>query len=190
MGLFSKKKKENESDKIVLTHPIMITSGASNLFVKALDPTPTKFHLKESGIVNIKGMMKKSYDKNVYIREIKWNEKNERSGGKIAGGALVGTLIAGPLGTIAGAGMGSGKSDKSTAELHLLDINENREVILFIQCKKDDYTKLTTMIQKQDSIQNENFDAASEIRKFKELLDDGIITEDEFEDKKKQLLDL
>nr|WP_212116877.1 SHOCT domain-containing protein [Niallia circulans] len=46
------------------------------------------------------------------------------------------------------------------------------------------------MIQKQDSIQNENFDAVNEIRKFKELLDDGIITEDEFEDKKKQLLGL
>ncbi|WP_164464130.1 hypothetical protein M1D49_09140 [Bacillus sp. PK3-056] len=46
MGLFSKKKKENESDKTVLTHPIMITSGASNLFIKALEPTPTKFHFK------------------------------------------------------------------------------------------------------------------------------------------------
>jgi len=61
LEVFSKKKKEkeNENDKTVLTHPIMIISGASNLFTKALDPTPTKFHLKEFGVVNIKGMMKK-----------------------------------------------------------------------------------------------------------------------------------
>jgi len=62
---------------------------------------------------------------------------------------LVGTLIAGPLGTITGAGLGSGKKDKSTVELHLIEIDEKCEVILFIQCKKDDYTKtkLITMIQ-------------------------------------------
>ncbi|WP_376701054.1 SHOCT domain-containing protein [Listeria grandensis] len=31
---------------------------------------------------------------------------------------------------------------------------------------------------------------ADELRKFKDLLDDGIITQEEFSDKKKQLLEL
>lgn len=33
-----------------------------------------------------------------------------------------------------------------------------------------------------------NFSSADELRKFKELLDDGIITQEEFETKKKELL--
>ena len=36
----------------------------------------------------------------------------------------------------------------------------------------------------------ENTDSMSEIKKYKELLDSGIITQEEFDTKKKQLLDL
>ncbi|MEK5056017.1 SHOCT domain-containing protein [Niallia sp. FSL K6-0212] len=42
----------------------------------------------------------------------------------------------------------------------------------------------------QNSENKQEIDTASEIRKFKELLDDGIISAEEFEDKKKQPLDL
>lgn len=43
-------------------------------------------------------------------------------------------------------------------------------------------------VKKQD-YRNKN-DAADDLKKFKELLDSGVITQDEFDEKKKQLLDL
>lgn len=44
-------------------------------------------------------------------------------------------------------------------------------------------------INKQN-VSVQSLDEADQIRKFKSLLDDGIITEEEFEAKKKQLLGL
>ena len=41
-----------------------------------------------------------------------------------------------------------------------------------------------------EKAQNDSFDATEELRKYKSLLDDGIITLEEFDAKKKQLLDL
>jgi predicted Zn-dependent peptidase len=49
---------------------------------------------------------------------------------------------------------------------------------------------LSSMISNHTSENKQQIDAASEIRKFKELLEDGIISAEEFEDKKKQLLEL
>lgn len=40
------------------------------------------------------------------------------------------------------------------------------------------------------AVSSSNNDVAKQIRKFKKLMDDNIITEEEFEQKKKQLLDL
>lgn len=37
--------------------------------------------------------------------------------------------------------------------------------------------------------QFQSFSSADELRKFKQLLDDGIITQEEFDEKKKQLLE-
>jgi len=44
--------------------------------------------------------------------------------------------------------------------------------------------------QQQENLGSATVDAADEIRKFKGLLDDGIITQEEFDAKKKQLLGL
>lgn len=46
------------------------------------------------------------------------------------------------------------------------------------------------MADKQEKTEAESAGAADEIRKFKALMDDGIITPEEFEAKKKQLLGL
>ena len=49
---------------------------------------------------------------------------------------------------------------------------------------------ITSEVKENDSqkINSNNFSVADEIRKFKELLDDGAITQDEYETKKKELL--
>ena len=44
--------------------------------------------------------------------------------------------------------------------------------------------------QQQENLGSATVDAADEIRKFKGLLDDGIIAQEEFDAKKKQLLGL
>lgn len=49
---------------------------------------------------------------------------------------------------------------------------------------------LTSKNSSSTNIVHNSSDAAEEIRKFKSLLDDGIITEEEFQEKKKQLLGL
>ena len=56
--------------------------------------------------------------------------------------------------------------------------------------KVDAIIAKNTQTAKTTSTENTNPDPADEIRKFKKLADDGIITQDEFETKKKQLLGL
>ena len=60
--------------------------------------------------------------------------------------------------------------------------------------KKDElYSAITNLLlerQKEKTIVTEKSDSVDEIKKFKELLDSGIITQEEFNEKKKQLLSL
>lgn len=56
-----------------------------------------------------------------------------------------------------------------------------------VQAVLDESQKLTKSNRKQETKANEN-SSADEIKKFKELLDEGILTQEEFELKKKQLL--
>ncbi|MCJ7991126.1 hypothetical protein MUB15_20625 [Priestia sp. OVS21] len=44
-----------------------------------------------------------------YLVNIEWEESSTRSAGKAAAGAIAGTVVAGPLGGIAGAAMGGKK---------------------------------------------------------------------------------
>ena len=63
-------------------------------------------------------------------------------------------------------------------------VEQAREIVDFIQKRKDELSvpQASTIIQQTS--------AADELKKFKELLDMGIITEDEFNAKKKELLGL
>ncbi|MFN4174036.1 MAG: hypothetical protein ACK4HV_02900 [Parachlamydiaceae bacterium] len=75
---------------------------------------------------------------------IEWEEKATRSGGKAAVGAIAGTVIAGPVGTIAGAAVGGRKKDESKAFIYLLDADE-QEIALHIECSKSEYSKLSSL---------------------------------------------
>ncbi len=72
--------------------------------------------------------------------------------------------------------------------------NENRVTFynkyLNEMIKVNDYIQNKIGNKNQPQQQPQNVDAAAEIKKFKQLLDDGIITQAEFEAKKKQLLGL
>lgn len=144
-------------------------------------------------------------------------EDGETVVGGNAGKALVGGILLGPVGAIAGAV--SKKKVTSTVnsvdlKILLSDINSSKRVYSLLKkpCKRNDadyrlaigtaeqlYSTIyaithTSAQTKQDTkqIQNDDssFSAADEIMKYKQLLDIGVITQEEFNAKKKQLLEL
>ena len=122
-------------------------------------------------------------------------------GGTSITGAIIGGLIAGEAGAV----IGSRKQTApitSTTQVHdsrktyLAYFHEEKLITIEIQ-GHEVYNYLLKKIPQKDfkvvQLQSTNSKAGStadEIRKFKELLDDGIITQEEFDVKKKQLLGL
>lgn len=129
---------------------------------------------------------------------------------------ITGGIIAGPIGAIAGAVSGHDKVkgfiDKLGVTVYLkdgatMDIMTVRKPIKAsdatfqmqeydLLCRKLNSILVanqnTQQSQPAEPVQEdvEETDAAEQIRKFKSLLDDGIITQEEFEAKKKQILGL
>ncbi|NYE07269.1 hypothetical protein F4694_004054 [Bacillus niacini] len=77
---------------------------------------------------------------------IEWEESATRSGGKAAVGAIAGTLVAGPLGTIAGAAIGGRKKDNSKAFVYLMKPETNEEVAVHIRCDEKTYTEINSLM--------------------------------------------
>lgn len=123
---------------------------------------------------------------------VKWDrvENIQKSALDIAGWTAIGSAWGGK-GAIAGAmGANVGK-DKSVATLFLTEENGNK-IALVIRCNKKDLEKLSLFILANEEIdatpQSEQTLAVDDLIKLKELVDAGVITDDEFSRKKKQLL--
>ncbi|EGO2804191.1 SHOCT domain-containing protein, partial [Enterococcus faecalis] len=119
--------------------------------------------------------------------------------------AVVGGVLAGPVGALVGAGTG-GKEFTSIKQLgvmlHLPNNQTVKYMLITTETKTDSMIgkglmdKYNELIAKLDQILKTNssnkdntvLSSADEIRKFKALLDDGIITKQEFEIKKRELL--
>lgn len=130
--------------------------------------------------------------------------KSKKTGRVI--GAAIGTIIAPGLGTVIGAAHGTGnkKNDsnsKSTTYTHHIfkeevsDIeltvryNDGKEEFLEFQCYEEQAIILLSLMDEEVQ-HNKISDPYEEIKKLKELVDIGIITQEEFDTKKKQLLGL
>lgn len=76
----------------------------------------------------------------------------------------------------------------------LIDATQDENTVMFV--KKDNElvnrikSKIEELLAQQRAYKINQLSPADEIKKYKELLDDGIITQEEFEKKKKQLLGL
>lgn len=158
-----------------------------------------KVYLHKSGFLRDTNI---SLDKNsVASYEIVDEQTKTSATSAIARGA-VGTVLLGPI------GLAAALSAKKTG-LHTLSIafkdgktsliavdtdTYNDLVKLLYGCTPDAAPQETADIQQSGSVQEKSdvqqVDAASEIAKFKKLLDDGAITQAEYEAKKKQLLGL
>ena len=75
------------------------------------------------------------------FEKITWQRDRTRSIGKTAAGALVGTVIAGGIGTVAGAAIGARRRDISTAFLYISDDSGEHEV--HIECSKQQYAEIS-----------------------------------------------
>lgn len=120
--------------------------------------------------------------------------------------AIVGGVLAGPVGAVVGAGTG-GKEFATIKRLgfilHLTDNRSQNYMLMISESKSDSFLTKSAMedynniAAKLDQIIFSNTQEptsvgsnADELRKFKGLLDDGIISQAEFDEKKKELLGL
>lgn len=150
--------------------------------------------------------------------------------GRVAAGAVLGTVLLPGVGTVVGAYAGSkGKEKKkkkgskktkhdsrtsettqeievkSLAKVNLLRISNNRKITLTINADTKDYNNLLSLqtYDPEDTksvaapIQEEAphsaqplKNAVAELKELKELVDMGILTQEEFDKKKKELLNL
>ncbi|MFF2174990.1 SHOCT domain-containing protein [Lysinibacillus sp. NPDC058147] len=130
------------------------------------------------------------------LKLIKWDrvENIQKSAFDIAGWTVIGSKF-GNAGTIAGAMGANVGTDKSVATLFLKRENEDK-VPLVIKCDKKDLEKLSLFIVAEEEEVSQVAAATTstttipteELMKLKELLDAGILTQEEFDAKKKQLL--
>ncbi|MFB5519465.1 SHOCT domain-containing protein [Enterococcus casseliflavus] len=120
--------------------------------------------------------------------------------------AIVGGVLAGPVGAVVGAGTGGKEFDTIKRLGFILHLTENRSqnyMLMISESKSDSFLTKSAMedynniAAKLDQIISSNTQRsasadsnADELRKFKGLLDDGIISQAEFDEKKKELLGL
>ncbi|MDY3829234.1 MAG: SHOCT domain-containing protein [Clostridium sp.] len=109
--------------------------------------------------------------------------------------AVVGGAIAGPVGAIVGGGTAKTET-KTVGGVELLKIRFKLESGEYEKCITNYPLELIGFLDKciqeneKEDVQSNNDSAADEIMKYKNLLDIGAITQEEFEAKKKQLLNL
>ncbi|WP_137744524.1 hypothetical protein [Robertmurraya siralis] len=126
--------------------PIKILSGGHILTKKPL-PTPiqvanvTKGKAPGQIIIEVPFADKTPFQ----LKGIEWEESHARSGGKAAVGAIAGSVVAGPLGTIAGAAVGGKRKDTSKAFL-ILEDQEGTEHQLHIHCDQNLYVQLSGLM--------------------------------------------
>ncbi|EOH85503.1 SHOCT domain-containing protein [Enterococcus casseliflavus] len=120
--------------------------------------------------------------------------------------AIVGGVLAGPVGAVVGAGTGGKEFDtikRLGFILHLTDNRSQNYMLMISESKSDSFltksamedynniaAKLDQIISSNTQEPTSNGSNADELRKFKGLLDDGIISQAEFDEKKKELLGL
>lgn len=120
--------------------------------------------------------------------------------------AIVGGVLAGPVGAVVGAGTGGKEFDTIKRLGFILHLTENRSqnyMLMISESKSDSFltksamedynniaAKMDQIISSNTQEPTSNGSNADELRKFKALLDDGIISQAEFDEKKKELLGL
>lgn len=207
MGLFSSKE---EKEKIKLQREIK--KKANNEILERFKENSSlildKLYFDDNNMqLLIKGERKQDHTVIEYSQIISYSEIIDGKNVKKKKGvtrAIVGGALAGSTGAIVGASTGGKQFDIVSRMAIVLNLSDNSFYnieLLNNEWKKDSFVYKTTyetflkILAKLDRIIKENGhpqsnSSADEIRKFKQLLDDGIITEEEFNKKKTDLLNM
>lgn len=214
-------KKQLKQEQLMQTHvSLQISAGFQHIHVSS----KTTMFQRHDGTVY--------FDKNVneayILLNYSWNgphfdmvtktvsttntkSKTKGKSGKIAGGAVVGTLLMPGIGTAVGALAGAGGRKKSKshsttinndvhhsqelntpATLRLKNLNTNEYINIVIACNTivDSQIRCFQFMieQAKNNQSNDAADSLKGIKALKELLDMGAITQEEFDTKKRQLL--
>jgi hypothetical protein len=78
---------------------------------------------------------------NLAVADLDWQGATSRSGGKAAAGAIIGGVLTGGLGLLAGAAIGGRKKDASTAIITFEDGQK-----LFVKANGKEFEKLQTWL--------------------------------------------
>lgn len=209
MGLFGEKKSKEDISDILSKQGFEVSKKlyAGNALLGSPSLYVDEAHEKWAVVKN-----KKTPPKIYNFNDILGYEILENGGSILkghAGSAVVGGLLFGAVGAIAGASRK--KKEISTCKSLTLSITINdsafpRLILPFISSEvktdsllyKSAIETAKTISSQLEYMQNKGKDikpaqtesSADEIKKFKSLLDDGVITQEEFEAKKKQLLGL
>ncbi|GAE31923.1 SHOCT domain-containing protein [Halalkalibacter hemicellulosilyticus] len=145
------------------------------------------YYGEEEGVVTVN---KKKY----YFLGFTERSYEETSNSKALAGAAVGSLFSARAALVGGA-IGAKKKKKINCTLGFKDIETGEVYTIEIVMKPEQIHRLDKLDiykleeNKLDDNNNEaQITTAEQIREFKQLLDDGIISEEEFEKKKQQLL--
>ena len=122
------------------------------------------------------------------------------------GRATAGGILAGPVGALAGASTSKSKSETRSykeeqfknAYLHLIRLDTSEPITITILIKSSQAEVIYQMLEyagvepetPSEEQPEKSSDLIAQLRDYKQLLDEGIITQEEFDAKKRQLLDL
>lgn len=208
MGLFGnkEKKKEKESKKVEQEKIADYFKKNSDMVIEDIyfDDKLKKGFIKKS-ILSNRQQLVFNYNELISYTPIFEGSKIKKHHGITR--AVIGGVLAGPVGALVGVGTG-GKEFESVKRLgvmlHFSDNSSMNYLILNSETKLDSFVGNTSMdiynklvakfdwiLKRNDVISSQDIlTPADEIRKFKSLFDEGIITENEFNEKKKELLNL
>lgn len=111
--------------------------GGQNLLTKKQKPVALMKSVKgEPGVVTVD-------KREFYYLGLNKTQTHERSAGKAAAGAIVGGVLTGGIGAIAGAAIGGRKKDTSTAILNFIDRETNQQFSVQVEMDKNTQTSLS-----------------------------------------------
>ncbi|MDQ0876747.1 hypothetical protein QFZ77_005406 [Paenibacillus sp. V4I3] len=80
----------------------------------------------------------------IEVLKLEWDEKGQRSAGKAAAGAIIGGVLTGGIGLLAGAALGGRKKDNSLA---VVSFKEGvLEGNIYFRCDQKEYQKLSNLL--------------------------------------------
>jgi len=179
LGFFSDAIKKQTAFEII---------GGQNMFKKSASNMYKMVSMEKEhgeGVVKVKGRL-------YYLLGVHKEEKHTRSAGKAATGAILGGALTGGVGAIAGAAIGGRKKDKSLFFMDFMDYETRKDFTVQVKQLKGHFHNVNEFRVANVEIDDNsnNINSTDEILKYKELLDAGAITEEEYDLKKKQLLGL